>query len=113
MAMQNIRDPQTEEATKKILTAIFDLPPKERSKCFLTADGHRSTVEQETEEALRTLLNLVAHFLAFTWIGNRIFACFFHALHFHKTMDRTVLAIWLLSLSCLLLCANLLLQPLY
>jgi hypothetical protein len=111
--MYEEKDRQIEEATEKIFMAIFELPPKKRSKFFFMADCHRSPAEQETKEALRTLLSLVARFLAYTWIGNLIFACFFHALHFRKTMDRTVLAIWLLSLSLLLLCANLLLHQLY
>jgi hypothetical protein len=111
--MYEEKDRQIEEATEKIFMAIFELPPKERSKFFIMVDCHRSPAEVETEEALRTLLNLVARFLAYTWIGNRIFACVFHALHFRKSMDRKDLAIWLLSLSWLFLCANLLLQQLY
>jgi hypothetical protein len=114
-AMQNInenKDQHIEEATEKIFAAIFEMPPKERSKFFLMADCHRSPAELETEEALRTLLNMVAQFLAYTWIGNRIFSCFFHALRFRKSMNRTDLAIWLLSLSWFFLCVNLLLQQL-
>ena len=70
-AMQNInknKDRQIEEATEKIFMAIFELPPKERSRFFLMADRHRSPAELETEEVLCTLLNLVARFLGYTWI---------------------------------------------
>jgi hypothetical protein len=108
--MQKVKDRQIKEAEERIFMEIFELPSNEKRKLLIGAGSHLSNTEKETEEALYILFNSIAVFLTNTWIGNRLFICFLHAFHFHKTIDRTGFMICLFSLLWLLLSVNLLLK---